>query len=211
MARAICGVCHRGGAGDAANPDPNRDTIGAMLAELPGLGHAGRINGGVVSFGYRALRADAGEKGQEDAWQARCSARGLIAVADARLDNRAELASALGLGAAESIGATDCGLILRAYERWSENCPLQLHGDYAFAVWDPAKHLLFCARRGPRVEPGLPAGISRPLPPRRARPAARHRAGRRASERRAGLVKRGCAGIHRQTIPSPMTRLPNTA
>ncbi len=146
MARTICGVCHRGGAGDAANPDPNRDAIGAMLAELPGLGRAGRINGGAVSFGYRALRADAGEQGQEDAWQARCSARGLIAVADARLDNRAELASALGLGAAESIGATDCGLILRAYGRWGENCPLQLHGDYAFAVWDPAKRLLFCAR-----------------------------------------------------------------
>lgn len=37
-------------------------------------------------------------------------------------------------------------MILYAYRRWGEECPEHLLGDFAFAVWDPVKQHLFCAR-----------------------------------------------------------------
>jgi asparagine synthase (glutamine-hydrolysing) len=66
----------------------------------------------------------------------------LMAVADARLDNRAELASLLGLEDAVS----DTQLILAAYRRWGEELPARLLGDFAFAIHDADRRRLFCAR-----------------------------------------------------------------
>lgn len=114
-----------------------------MLAALPGRGRAGAVNHGAVSFGHRELWADGAEQG---ATQTALSVRGLTVAADARLDNRLELAGILGLASADENGARDCDLILMAYERWGSDCPLRLHGDYAFALWDPAKRMLLCAR-----------------------------------------------------------------
>ena len=78
----------------------------------------------------------------------------------------------------ERAGATDGELILRAYERWGEDCPRWLYGDYAFALWDSGKRLLFCARDAVGVRPffyvhGPGAdSFSRAIPPRRSpRPA----------------------------------------
>ncbi len=135
MAHAICGIYHRG--------EADADAVEAMLAALPGLGCAGRVEGDAVSFGYRGLWADAGEN---DAPQARCADRDLTVVADARLDNRAELADALGIAGPDKAGVQDSELILRAYERWGADCPARLHGDYAFAIWDHRERVLFCAR-----------------------------------------------------------------
>jgi asparagine synthase (glutamine-hydrolysing) len=64
-------------------------------------------------------------------------------TADARIDNRDELIEALG---ATSNEITDSQLILAAYERWGEHCPEHLVGDYAFALWDGPRNILFCAR-----------------------------------------------------------------
>lgn len=74
-------------------------------------------------------------------------------AADARVDNRAELADALGLSAAEEASLSDGGLILRAYERWGERCPELILGDFAFAIWDARRHQLFCARDHAGVRP----------------------------------------------------------
>ena len=67
-----------------------------------------------------------------------------VITADARLDNREDLAGALGL--ADSGGLTDCGLILAAYEKWGTGCAARLLGDFAFAIWDAGRQQLFCAR-----------------------------------------------------------------
>ena len=67
-------------------------------------------------------------------------------VADARLDNRADILAALGLAGPEGALLTDAALILAAYERWGENCPAHLLGDFAFALWDARRHRIFCAR-----------------------------------------------------------------
>jgi asparagine synthase (glutamine-hydrolysing) len=72
----------------------------------------------------------------------------LVLVADARIDNRAELASALGLPAGDVSAMCDAGLILAAYEAWGRKSPTRLLGDFAFALWDGRARELFCARDG---------------------------------------------------------------
>ncbi|OLE18994.1 MAG: asparagine synthetase B, partial [Cyanobacteria bacterium 13_1_40CM_2_61_4] len=48
---------------------------------------------------------------------------------------------------------TDAELILQAYARWGERCPEHLLGDFAFALWDARRGLLFCARDHFGVKP----------------------------------------------------------
>lgn len=75
----------------------------------------------------------------------------LALVADARIDNREELASALGL----RLGPVpaDGDIILAAYRRWGMDCADRLIGDFAFAIWDAREHRLFCARDPMGVKP----------------------------------------------------------
>lgn len=69
-------------------------------------------------------------------------APGLAIVADARIDNAADLIRELGLAP----GASTETLIGAAYRRWQEDCPAHLEGDFAFAIWDAGEHRLLCAR-----------------------------------------------------------------
>ncbi len=73
------------------------------------------------------------------------SSRAVI-TADARIDNREELISALGLSRGQSNTVSDSQLILHAYEKWDTDCAKRLLGDFAFAIWDGRKHKLFFAR-----------------------------------------------------------------
>lgn len=71
-------------------------------------------------------------------------ASGLVIAAWARIDNRADLSSALGIADAPHV--TDKAYILRSYEKWGEDCVNHLLGDFAFAIYDPREKKLFCAR-----------------------------------------------------------------
>lgn len=79
--------------------------------------------------------------------------RGLVLTADARIDNRDELIEILELPDRTGQGISDSELILRAYERWGERCPERLLGDFAFALWDRRRQVLFCARDHMGVKP----------------------------------------------------------
>jgi asparagine synthase (glutamine-hydrolysing) len=69
------------------------------------------------------------------------------AVADARVDGRAELLSQLRSSGREVASeASDAELILHAYHAWGEACVDRLIGDFAFAIWDGRARRLFCAR-----------------------------------------------------------------
>lgn len=71
----------------------------------------------------------------------------LVLTADARVDNREELISALvSKGHLRSKEPTDADLILAAYECWGESCPAHMVGDFAFAIWDRVGKRLFAAR-----------------------------------------------------------------
>lgn len=67
-------------------------------------------------------------------------------VADARLDNRGELAAALGLAPADAATLPDAALILRAVERWEEEAADRLLGDFAFAAWNQESQRLLLVR-----------------------------------------------------------------
>ncbi|MBU7581637.1 MAG: lasso peptide isopeptide bond-forming cyclase [Nostoc sp. TH1S01] len=77
----------------------------------------------------------------------------LVITADARIDNRDELISALSLTDHPAEKITDSQLILAAYEKWGERCPEKLIGDFAFAIWDERQQKLFCARDHMGVKP----------------------------------------------------------
>ena len=142
MPRSICGAFHWNG----SLTDAPAEVVSVMLDVLPGRGREGRSDLASVSFGYREIWEDAPKQGY-------CSAGRLSAVVDARLDNRPEIFDALDLKGQDRFQITDCELILKAYERWGENCPKYLYGDYAFAVWDANRQLLFCTRDAVGIRP----------------------------------------------------------
>lgn len=84
----------------------------------------------------------------------RANARGdLVITADARIDNREELSACLRLDGRPAGPLDDGAVILAAYARWGEACPAQLLGDFAFAIWDGRRQVLFCARDQIGVKP----------------------------------------------------------
>ena len=149
---AICGMMGRR---SATHPNPD---LGAMLDALAdyGLGRA-EWSDGPVHIGRRC-RLDAGDgaspKRRASAEPAvslhRCREAGLALAADVRLDDREALQDTLGCRGAE---VSDGELILRAYRRWGRDCPSRLLGDYAFALWDGRRRILFCARDHIGVKP----------------------------------------------------------
>ena len=77
----------------------------------------------------------------------------IVTTSDCRIDNREELIAALQLSNRSYEKITDSELILGAYEKWGENCPEHLLGDFVFAIWDKRKQTLFCARDHMGVKP----------------------------------------------------------
>ncbi len=78
-----------------------------------------------------------------------CSPDGqLVLVADARIDNRADLGHRLGIPAAAAGTLSDPGFILVAYEAWGRDCVRHLLGDFVFLLWDGRRRTLFGARDG---------------------------------------------------------------
>lgn len=78
---------------------------------------------------------------------------GLVLAGDVRLDNRDELLATFGLDARRGPGCADGELILRAYRAWGQACVERLAGDFAFALWDAARRVLFCGRDRMGVKP----------------------------------------------------------
>jgi asparagine synthase (glutamine-hydrolysing) len=70
----------------------------------------------------------------------------LLLAADVRIDNRSELADALGIDPAEAARLADSGLLLLALERWGEEAIGRLLGDFAFAFYDAREGKLLLAR-----------------------------------------------------------------
>jgi asparagine synthase (glutamine-hydrolysing) len=76
-----------------------------------------------------------------------------ILTMDARIDNRAKLIKELELPnrLLEEIG--DSEFILAAYQKWGEESPKHLLGDFSFVIWDEKKQQLFCARDHIGIKP----------------------------------------------------------
>lgn len=69
---------------------------------------------------------------------------GLVITYNGEIYNYIELRHELGLQKFRTTSDTE--VILRAYEKWGENCLDHLRGMFAFAIWDERNNKLFCAR-----------------------------------------------------------------
>ena len=98
--------------------------------------------GGAVGAGHRMLHTT-----PESLREKLPLIRGdLVLTADVRLDNREELIRDLDLTGRSKEEIGDGEIVLAAYERWGEDSPRRLLGDFAFVIWDRKKQELFCAR-----------------------------------------------------------------
>ena len=70
----------------------------------------------------------------------------LTLVADIRMDNRNELAGALGLSDGEVRGFSDAAVLLACLDRWGEGALDRVVGDFAFVLWDAYARTLTLAR-----------------------------------------------------------------
>ena len=101
---------------------------------------------GTVGLGHTMLRTT--RASQIERQPASLGGR-LWITADARIDCRDELQSKLAEREGGKLSgpiATDSDLILRSYAAWGADCVQHLRGDFAFAIWDAQRKLLFCAR-----------------------------------------------------------------
>ena len=132
----ICGIRGCGGAA-AEELDP-------LLTELPGRSTDvfGTWADPSVALGWRGRGS--GEEGAES--PRRDAAPGLAITASVRLDARAALCGTLGVSGPDRTELPDTALLLRSYARWGRACLDRLLGDFAFALWDAKREVLFCAR-----------------------------------------------------------------
>jgi len=144
----IVGIYDRSGA------PVDRGLLQALAHFLSQRGPDGRDtwSSGEIGLGHTMLRTT--RESQIERQPASLDGQSWI-TADARIDCREELEKKLALEGHGAAGraVTDSGLILRAYAAWGAECVQHLRGDFAFAIWDARKKLLFCARDHFGVKP----------------------------------------------------------
>ena len=72
------------------------------------------------------------------------SEAGLVITYNGEIYNYIELRQELGVEKFRTTSDTE--VILRAYEKWGDDCVDHLRGMFAFAIWDEKNNKLFCAR-----------------------------------------------------------------
>ena len=137
---ALAGLWHFDGRPDAAQ------NCARMLAaqEVYGRHDGAQWSDGDVALGRRLMRVL-----PEDDFDRQPLIGGggrYVLVADTRLDNREDLAAALGIPPQQASTLCDASILLAALERWGELCLDHLVGDYAFAFWDGTRRRLLLAR-----------------------------------------------------------------
>ena len=136
----IAGVFYR----DGRPVDPALlERLSARLAHRGGDG-AGAWQSGSVGLVQRLFCTTPESRHERLPLSVARPAGAIVLTADARIDNRAELAGPLGLRDAADV--PDSAFVLAAYETWGEACPEHLLGDFAFAIWDEPRQRLFVAR-----------------------------------------------------------------
>lgn len=144
---ALAGIWNRSGSAGAG------DLCQKMLAAQRSYGPDGTSQWAEanVALGraiFRLLPEDAYDRDPAEGGDGR-----FILVGDVRLDNREDLAEALGIAPGDARTLHDAAFLVRAWERWSESAFDHLYGDYAFALWDSTESRLILARDGIGMRP----------------------------------------------------------
>jgi asparagine synthase (glutamine-hydrolysing) len=124
------------------------DVLAAMSGRLHHRGVDGerRRTSGSVGFAHQHLWVTPEEEGEA---QPLVGPSGAMLVMDGRIDNRDELIAALRLERTVS----DAACVLSAYEAWDDRFAERLNGDFAVAIFDPARCRLLVARDAIGVRP----------------------------------------------------------
>jgi asparagine synthase (glutamine-hydrolysing) len=128
----------------------DQDALRTMLDSIDHRGPDGRGSwcDDYVGLGHQQLRSTPEARFDEQPHRD----DELVIVADARIDNRAEVIDTLDLpDTGQPI--PDSHLILAAYRAWGERCVDNLLGAFAFVVWDTNRNVVFCARDHFGVKP----------------------------------------------------------
>ncbi|HWD29695.1 MAG TPA: asparagine synthase-related protein [Rhizomicrobium sp.] len=137
---AIAGIFRFDDRPDAA------DALARILQPLEPFGRDDTAvwDGGAIALGRRLTRAlpedDFDRQPMHDPEQ------GLVAVVIGRLDNRDEIAAALGLAPQTRRASSDGAMIFEAWRRWRTAALDRLLGAFTLAVWDKRRRELICAR-----------------------------------------------------------------
>ncbi|MDB5692730.1 MAG: asparagine synthase [Alphaproteobacteria bacterium] len=125
----------------------SRDPADSCRTMVAALADYGPDDCAIARLGPLALGRNLYRLLPEDEWDRQPLVGGdgrFALVCDLRLDNRDELAAALGLVGTASLA--DSALLLAALERWGEEAVDRLAGDYAFAWFDSRASSLVLAR-----------------------------------------------------------------
>jgi asparagine synthase (glutamine-hydrolysing) len=137
----ICGILHFDG-----RPTSEAELRSMMaVARHRGPDGTGTWLGDGAAFAH--LASHLGPEGRRERQPLVSESGRHVIVADARIDNRDELLTALRsrrCPAPDSPG--EAALLLEAYLCWGSRCVDHVVGDYAFAVWDTVERRLFAAR-----------------------------------------------------------------
>jgi asparagine synthase (glutamine-hydrolysing) len=137
---AVCGIFNLSGAPVAP------ESMDAMLSAMEywGADGSGVWREGPVALGHLMLHSTPESAG--DALPRIDAAGNLVLTSHARIDNRDDLFRSLDVSPSERAKMPDSALILRAYEKWGQDCPEHLVGDWCFGIWDNRRQALFLAR-----------------------------------------------------------------
>jgi len=126
--------------------------------------HRGPDGGGVwsqdgVAFGHRRLAildlSELGHQPMED------TTNGCVITYNGEIYNYVELRQELVRRGYQFRSNSDTEVILKAYACWGQECVHKFNGMWAFAIFDPARQLIFCSRDRFGVKPfyyAQPAG-----------------------------------------------------
>lgn len=142
---AIVGIFNRTG------HEVDINQIKRMNKSISHIGKDGsaNFNKGSIAFGHQMLHTTKESISEKLPFFDKTSR--LIITADARIDNRDKLSKQLNVE--NSYKVSDSLFILKAYEKWGEECTDKIMGDFAFAIWDINNDQLFCARDHVGVKP----------------------------------------------------------
>lgn len=83
----------------------------------------------------------------------------LVVTGHARLDDRPQVGRMLGVDAAELAALSDLALLARALERFGDDVPARVFGEYAAAAWDASARRLTVVRDALGVRPAYVARV----------------------------------------------------
>nr|UXE46010.1 asparagine synthetase [glutamine-hydrolyzing] 3 [uncultured bacterium] len=140
----IIGVWNLDGAGAPVDPAVLDRMAGTIRHRGPD--GEGRYLAGPAGLVHQRMWVTPQEVGER---QPLIDSAGAVLVMDGRIDNRAELLRTLRLPPS----STDATCVLAAYAKWDTDLVPRLSGDFALAIFDPARQRLLLARDPMGVRP----------------------------------------------------------